>query len=130
MTCELMRESANALATCGFVVLRQFFESRAARGRDRQGLGRWHPQGRPRARDIRFQYVPMMTAETPVSLSLLDRAGAVAAAVFDAAIPTRAKGTRYRGESLWHRDSDLPLSEPGLFSPTSSRWVPIAVCSA
>jgi ectoine hydroxylase-related dioxygenase (phytanoyl-CoA dioxygenase family) len=56
----------------------------------------------------------MMTAETPVSLALLDRIEAVATAVFGGpVIPTRAKGTRYRGESPWHTDSDLPLRSVG-----------------
>jgi len=114
MTCELLRQSANALATFGFVVLRQFFEpGPLALEIDRvlaDGiLGNTREHG-----DIRFQYVPMMTAETPVSLSLLDVAETVAAAVFGGpVIPTRAKGTRYHGETPWHTDSDLPLRSVG-----------------
>ena len=73
--------------------------------------------GVPERGDIRFQYVPMMTAETPVSLSLLDRAETVAAAVFGGpVIPTRAKGTRYHGETPWHTDSDLPLRSVGFLA--------------
>jgi hypothetical protein len=37
---------------------------RAARGGDRQGRGRWNPEDVQRRSDVRFQYVPMMTAET------------------------------------------------------------------
>src|SRR6185503_18286966 len=81
----------------GFVVLRQFFDPA------------------PLAAEI--QYVPMMTAETPVSLSLLDRAETVAAAVFGGpVIPTRAKGTRYHGETPWHTDSELPLRSVGFLA--------------
>ena len=67
--------------------------------------------------DIRFQYVPMMTAETPVSLSLLDRAGTVAAALFGGPVlPTRAKGVRYFGDTPWHTDSDSPLTSVGFLA--------------
>lgn len=59
----------------------------------------------------------MMTAETPVSLSLLDRAETVAAAMFGGPVlPTRAKRTRYRGATPWHADSDLPLRSVGFLA--------------
>ena len=68
----------------------------------------------PHSGDRRFQYVPMMTAETPASLSLLDRLGAVAETLFDRPVlPTRAKGVRYVGETSWHVDSALPLASLG-----------------
>jgi hypothetical protein len=56
----------------------------------------------------------MMTAETPASLSLLDRLKAVAETLFARPVlPTRAKGTRYFGESPWHVDSSLPVKSLG-----------------
>lgn len=65
-------------------------------------------------REIRFRYVPMMIAETPVSLSLLDRLEVVAAALLDGPVlPTRAKGVRYSGNSQWHVDSTFPISSVG-----------------
>jgi Phytanoyl-CoA dioxygenase (PhyH) len=65
-------------------------------------------------RSYPFQYVPMMTAETPASLSLLDRLGAVAETLFDRSVlPTRAKGVRYVGETPWHVDSALPVASLG-----------------
>jgi hypothetical protein len=117
MTTERAPHSAHALGTFGFVVLRQFFDPAPlvaeldrvmAEGILRDGPGRG---------DIRFQHVPMMTAETPVSLSLLDRAETVAAAAFGGPVlPTRAKGTRYYGETPWHTDSDLPLRSVGFLA--------------
>jgi hypothetical protein len=68
----------------------------------------------PHDGEIRFQYVPMMTAETPASLSLFDRLEPVAEMLFDGPVlPTRAKGTRYFGESPWHVDSVLPVASVG-----------------
>jgi hypothetical protein len=70
-----------------------------------------------RSGDIQFQYVPMMTAETSVSLSLLDRAEMVAAALLGGPVlPTRAKGVRYFGDTPWHRDSDSPLTSVGFLA--------------
>jgi hypothetical protein len=80
-------------------------------------------QRQPHTGDIRFQYVPMMTAETPASLSLLDRLGTVAETLFEGPVlPTRAKGTRYFGETPWHVDSELPVESLGCLvylEPTS-----------
>lgn len=102
--------------TFGFVVLRRFFEpgplgaeiDRALR----DGLvGSVDPSA---GGAIRFRYVPMMTAETPVSLGLVDRLEAVAARLLGGAvIPTRAKGVRYSGDSPWHVDSDSPIASVG-----------------
>jgi hypothetical protein len=65
-------------------------------------------------RDINFQYVPMMTAETPASLSLLDRAGILAEDLLDRPVlPTRAKGVRYTGNTPWHNDSESPITSIG-----------------
>src|SRR5689334_20753130 len=66
---------------------------------------------------INFQYVPMMTAETPVSLSLLDRAGALAEALLGAPVlPTRAKAVRYTGNSPWHTDSESRVTSIGVIA--------------
>ena len=114
MTFNLTRQLADAFQTFGFVVLRRFFEpSPLAAEIDSvmaDGLG----ADVSRSGDIRFQYVPMMTAETPVSLSLLDRAETVAAALLGGPVlPTRAKGARYYGNTPWHTDSDSPIRSVG-----------------
>jgi hypothetical protein len=61
-----------------------------------------------------FQYVPMMCERTPVSLGLLDQCSEMAAELFGRAVlPGRAKGTRYFGDTAWHRDNpddDAPPS--------------------
>jgi len=66
---------------------------------------------------IHFQYVPMMTAETPVSLSLVDRVEVVAADLLGSSVlPTRAKGVRYSGNTPWHSDSTSPLASIGFLA--------------
>ena len=115
--CELVPESANALETFGFVLLRQFFDPGPLAAEIDKVMANGILRDVPKRGDIRFQYVPMMTAQTPVSLSLLDRAETVAAAVFGGPVlPTRAKGTRYHGETPWHTDSDLPLRSVGFLA--------------
>jgi hypothetical protein len=117
MTGELVRQSATALGTFGFVVLRQFFDPGPLAAEIDRVMADGILGDVPERGDIRFQYVPMMTAETPVSLLLLDHAETVAAAVFGRpVIPTRAKGTRYHGETPWHTDSDLPLRSVGFLA--------------
>ena len=113
MTAHPATLSVESFRAFGFAVLRQFFDAGPlALEVDRvlsDGLF-----GRPRDGDIRFHYVPMMTAETPASLSLLDRLEAVAETLFDRPVlPTRAKGTRYFGETPWHVDSALPVASLG-----------------
>ena len=115
--------------TFGFVVLHHFFDPRLIASEiDRvmhEGLrNSFEASG---SDEIKFQYVPMMTAETPGSLSLLDRTEAVAATLLGGSvIPTRAKGVRYWGNTPWHADSDLPMSRPGhvCSSPRSERPPP------
>jgi hypothetical protein len=117
MTSELVPQSANALATFGFVVLRQFFDPGPLAAEIDRVMADGILRDVLQHGDIRFQYVPMMTAETPVSLSLLDSAETVAAALFGGPVlPTRAKGTRYHGETPWHTDSDLPLRSLGFLA--------------
>src|SRR5262245_53317262 len=94
----------------GFVVLRQFFDPVPLTAEVdlvlRHGLV--SAADTLNYQNIHFQYVPMMTAETPASLSLLDRAESVAAALLGGPVaPTRAKGVRYCGDTPWHTDSDL-----------------------
>jgi hypothetical protein len=114
VTCDVPPQSVEAFRTFGFVLLHRFFEAGPLAAEiDRVmavGLG----TDVSRSGDIRFQYVPMMTAETPASLSLLDRAGIVAAAMLGGPVlPTRAKGVRYFGDTPWHTDSDSPLTSVG-----------------
>src|SRR5690242_5165052 len=93
--------AAETLRTFGFAIARDFFDA-ASLGEEidrvmREGIASQHTT---QYEGISFQYVPMMTAETPVSLSLLDRAGVLAEALLGGpVIPTRAKGTRYFGNS-------------------------------
>ena len=68
---------ADMLRTFGFAVMRQFFDADfLADEIDRVMREGLPSQSATDYHGIRFQYVPMMTAETHVSLSLLDRAGA------------------------------------------------------
>ena len=110
-------QSADAFQRFGFVVLRRFFEPGPLAAEIDRVMADGPGADISRSRDIQFQYVPMMTAETPVSLSLLDRAGKVAAAVLGGPVlPTRAKGARYFGDSPWHTDSDSPLTSVGFLA--------------
>lgn len=69
----------------------------------------------PDGGERRFRYVPMMTRETPVSLSLLDRFEAVAATLLGGPVlPTRAKGVEYRGDTPWHADSAFRIASIGV----------------
>ena len=100
--------------TFGFALLRQFFDPGPLAMEVDRVLSDGLIRRPPLTGDIRFQYVPMMTAETPASLSLLDRLGAVAEMLFETPVlPTRAKGTRYFGETPWHVDSALPVESLG-----------------
>jgi Phytanoyl-CoA dioxygenase (PhyH) len=106
-----------AFRTFGFGVLRQFFDPYPlAVEIDRvmyDGLVTDHST----LGEIHFQYVPMMTAKTPVSLSLLDRIEAVAAGLLGGSVlPTRAKGVRYSGNTPWHTDSASPLASIGFLA--------------
>jgi hypothetical protein len=101
--------------TFGFVVLRQFFDPIClAEEIDqvlRDGVA---PSSGVLGGVTSFQYVPMMTARTPMSLSLLDLAEVVARIVLDCPVlPTRAKAVRYSGDTSWHTDSVLPVASVG-----------------
>jgi len=73
-----------------------------------------------RTEEIHFQYVPMMTAQTPASLSLLDRIEAVARTY--PAAPCCQPGQRgYGTRGILHGTRSLSLrSLVSAFSPTSS----------
>ena len=109
---------ADILRTFGFAVIRQFFEAASLSDEiDRVMCSAFVSQRVAHYSGINFQYVPMMTAETPVSLSLLDRAGALAEALLRGpVVPTRAKGIRYIGSTPWHRDSESPITSIGFIA--------------
>jgi hypothetical protein len=112
--CGVYEADVESFRTFGFAVLRQFFEPGPLAVEVDRVLSDGLVRRQPRDGDIDFQYVPMMTAETPASLSLLDRLGAFAETLFGRPVlPTRAKGTRYFGETPWHVDSALPLASLG-----------------
>jgi hypothetical protein len=101
----------------GFVLLRQFFDpGPLAAEIDRvMHHGPVSLSEASGGAEIHFQYVPMMTAETPNSLALLDRTEVVAATFLGGPVlPTRAKGVRYWGDTPWHPDSAVPVASVGV----------------
>src|SRR5262249_25952899 len=101
----------------GFLVLRHFFDPHLIAAEIDQVMrnGRRSSFEVPGGEEIHFQYVPMMTAETPGSLWLLDRTETVAATLFGGPVlPARAKGIRYWGNTPWHTDSDLSIASLGV----------------
>ena len=113
----MTRQAADFFQTFGFLVLHRFFEPAPLAAEMDRVMVDGLTADVSRSGDIRFQYMPMMTAETPVSLSLLDRAETVAAALFGSTVlPTRAKGVRYFGDTPWHTDSDSPLTSVGFLA--------------
>ncbi len=66
---------------------------------------------------VTASYVPMTTAETPASLSLLLGGASLARQMLGrAVVPFRAKGTVYSHETSWHRDTDLDISAVSLLA--------------
>src|SRR3989442_10195945 len=109
--------SADAFRTFGFGVLREFFDPHPLAAEIDQVMHDGLVADVSRTGEIRFQYVPMMTFKTPVSLSLLDRVEAVAAALLGGSVlPTRAKGVRCSGSTPWHTDSSAPLASVGFLA--------------
>jgi Phytanoyl-CoA dioxygenase (PhyH) len=102
----------------GVLVVPQFFDAASLAKEIDQVMKRaFPPQRVTNYSGIHFQYVPMMTAETPVSLSLLDRTSVLAEALLDGPVmPTRAKGTRYFGDTRWHQDSESPVTSIGILA--------------
>lgn len=113
----MITRTTSHFRTFGFVVLRGFFDpGPLAAEMDRvMGNGLVSSSDPSLGGEIRFRYVPMMTAETPESLSMLDRLEVVAATLLGGPVlPTRAKGVRYSGDSPWHVDSSSPIASVGL----------------
>ena len=110
--------TTDILRTAGFVVIPQFFNAVPLAEEIDQVMRRaFASECLTEYNGINFQYVPMMTAETPVSLSLLDRAGVLAEAMLGGPVlPTRAKAVRYFGNTPWHRDSDSPVTSIGFIA--------------
>ena len=100
----------------GFLVLRRFFDPRPLLAEFEQVMkdGLVSSSDLSHSDGIHFQYVPMMTAATPVSLSLLDRLADVAERLLGTSVlPTRAKAVRYSGDTPWHVDSVVALASIG-----------------
>jgi hypothetical protein len=109
--------SAAAFRTFGFDVLRQFFDPQPLAAEIEQVMRDGLVTDASRGSEVHFQYVPMMSAKTPVSLSLLDRVEALASALLGGSVlPTRAKGVRYSGNTPWHTDSASPLTSIGFLA--------------
>lgn len=108
----------DSLRTFGFAVIRQFFQAAPLADEiDRVMYRAFESRRTVDHSGIHFQYVPMMTSETPVSLSLLDRTGALAEALLGGPVlPTRAKGVRYIGSTRWHKDSESPITSIGFIA--------------
>ena len=117
----MINRSGNAdhLRTLGFFVLRRFFDpamlsvemDRVLQDAFSSSLDVSHYDG------IHFQYVPMMTADTPESLSLLDRTMVVAEELLGGpVVPTRAKAIRYFGSTPWHVDSVQQVASLGFMT--------------
>jgi hypothetical protein len=107
------------LRKLGFLVLRQFFDPGVLSAEMDRVLTDAFSSSTPISRfdGIHFEYVPMMTANTPESLCLLDRTAAVAEQLLGApVIPTRAKAIRYFGSTPWHVDSVQPIASIGFMA--------------
>jgi len=105
------------LETLGFVVLRGILDSSALSAEFDAAMREAFTNASPMisgSAGNEFCYVPMMSERTPVSLELVVRLSIVAAELLGGPVlPGRAKGTRYRGSTKWHRDSDLTVRSLG-----------------
>lgn len=100
----------------GFLTLRRFFDPEPLALEINRVLFDGLPPGSQRHNysGIHFQYVPMMSAETPSSLALLSRIEQVAQTLLGSPVlPTRAKAVRYAGNTPWHRDSSRTVASLG-----------------
>jgi hypothetical protein len=117
MTREEQCEPVSAFRAFGFLVLRRFFDPGPLSDEIDAVLADIDAAGPYESDRVRFQYVPMMTEQTPASLALLDRSDTVAATLLGGSVlPTRAKGARYWGDTPWHADSDAPLASIGFLA--------------
>jgi hypothetical protein len=108
------------LGEAGFVVFRRFFDpvplAVELDGALRDGISPTQPVQRFAAGNgtVSLQYVPMMCERTPVSLDLTSLLASVAEDLLQRAVlPGRAKGTKYLGDTSWHRDSELDITSLG-----------------
>jgi hypothetical protein len=102
--------------TFGFVVLRHALSPGALEEEmdrvTRDGEASFHAD--VGGGEVKGRYAPMMTAQTPLSLSLLDRFQIPAALLLDGPVlPVRAKGVRYLGGTPWHTDSRHAVASVG-----------------
>ncbi|HZT65681.1 MAG TPA: phytanoyl-CoA dioxygenase family protein [Acidimicrobiales bacterium] len=66
---------------------------------------------------VRFLYAPMMADATPASIRLLERFALTAEMLLGRRVlPVRAKGTRYYGDTAWHRDSEHGVASVGFLA--------------
>src|SRR5262245_16347856 len=109
----------NLFRTCGFLVVRQFFDPKPLSAEMDRVLNDafWSSASLSRYNGFHDYYVPMMTGDTPESLSLLDRTSVVAEQLLGGSvIPTRAKVIRYFGNTAWHVDSVQPVASIGFMA--------------
>ena len=113
---DLLLESSDTFRIFGFVVLKRCFDPGPLAAEVDCVLG--HGVERTCADNgARFRYVPMMTRATPASLSLLDSVETMAEAILGGPVlPTRAKATRYVGNTNWHVDSAAPVTSIGVLA--------------
>jgi hypothetical protein len=104
-------------AKAGYVVLRAFFAPSGLSDELDRALadGAASRQSFPAGSgSVSLRYVPMMGDRTPVSLELTGALADLAAELLARPVlPGRSKGTRYYGNSSWHRDSDHDVSSLG-----------------
>jgi hypothetical protein len=104
----------------GYVVLQRFFDPVPLMAELERAMGEGIGPGQPVQRfpagrgTVSLQYVPMMCERTPVSLDLVGALAPVAEELLQRGVlPGRAKGTRYFGDTSWHRDSELDIASLG-----------------
>jgi hypothetical protein len=117
---EIGDDEREHLLTDGFVVLRQAFDPAPLTDEvDRSLTLGWRDEVAPHrgSGGVRFRYLPMTSARTPVSLDLVERFWPTAGALLGRRVlPGRAKGTEYLGGAGWHRDSGLPVASVGFLA--------------
>ncbi len=112
----LDEDAVRQFRATGFLVLRGAFDPAPLSDEIDRSLsdGLRSPEAAIKFESVEVRYLPMMCERTPVSLSLLDAfAGPAAQLLGRPVLPMRAKGSRYIGDSAWHRDSDLDVPSIG-----------------
>jgi hypothetical protein len=116
----MRRGETHELRHAGFVLFRRFFDpvplAVELDGAIRDGISPTQPVQRFAAGNgtVSLQYVPMMCERTPVSMDLTSILASVAEDLLQRAVlPGRAKGTKYVGDTSWHRDSELGIASLG-----------------